>query len=49
VGLRPILFGPCIRISCTGHPSYLLSPIFALAQEEIEVAALIGLQYGILK
>jgi hypothetical protein len=48
-GLRPILFGPCIRISCTGHPSCFLSPIFALAQEEIEVAALVGLQYGILK
>jgi hypothetical protein len=32
-----------------GAPSCFLSPIFALAQEKIEVAALVGLQYGILK
>jgi hypothetical protein len=60
LGLRPIVFGPCtphgkpgqVRRTWATRPiSSRLFPLimFALAQEEIEVTTLVGLQYGILK
>jgi hypothetical protein len=49
LGLRPIFFGPCTLRRTWGTRPISFHSSLPFPQEEIEVAALVGLQYGILK